>query len=297
MDLRHLRYFVAVAETLHFTRAAERLRIRQPPLSTQIKQLEQEIGTTLFRRLSRGVELTEAGHLFLVDVRAILAHLDRAVTDARRRARGDSGHIRIGFAGATYFHPCVPAAIQAYRKCCPDVVLSSEYNITRTLVAGLLAGRIDLAFVWPPIEPDGRLQLRNFVDEELVVALPARHALGTPGPCPLADLSAETFVLFPREFSRGFYDQIIAACHAAGFSPKVDEEAADLPSIMPMVEAGFGVSIVPKSFSRVYPQGVVCRPIAGVAPHAPIGLAYRTDERSAAVARFLAIAAETARSG
>lgn len=297
MEIRHLRYFIAVAETLHFTRAAEQLRIRQPPLSMQIKQLEQEIGAKLFRRLSRGVELTDAGLLFLVEARAILAHLDRAVADAQRRARGESGRIRVGFAGATYFHPCVPAAIHSYRRSYPDVTLSSEYNITAALVDGLLAGRIDVAFVRPPLEPDARLHVRNFVDEELVIAVPAGHRLSQPGPCALADLKSEPFVLFPREFSRGFYDIIIAACHAAGFSPRVDEEAADLPSIMPMIEAGFGVSIVPTSFSRIYRDGVTCRPIDGIAPQAAIGLAYRSDDRSATLAHFIAIAGETVRAG
>jgi DNA-binding transcriptional LysR family regulator len=295
MEIRHLRYFVAVAETLHFTRAAERLGIRQPPLSMQIKQLERNVGAALFRRLSRGVELTESGRLFLTEARAILAHMDRAVADAQRRARGDSGRIRVGFAGATYFHPAVPAAIHSYRKCYPDVTLSPEYNITAALIAGLVAGRIDVAFVRPPIDGDVRLHVRNFVDEELVVAVPAGHALNKPGPCPLAALSTEPFVLFPREFSRGFYDMIIAACHAAGFSPRVEEEAADLLSVMPMIEAGFGVSIVPSSFSRIYPDRVACRAIAGIVPQAPIGLAYRSDDRSATLSHFIAIAGETVR--
>jgi DNA-binding transcriptional LysR family regulator len=297
VDLRHLRYFVTVAETLHFTRAAQTLGIRQPPLSQQIKQLEQHIGTKLFRRLSRGVELTDAGAAFLAEARAILAHVDRAITDAQRRARGDSGRIRVGFAGGTYYHPAVPALIQSFRRSYPDVALSSAYNITGALVAGLLAGRIDVAFVWPPIEQDGRLQQRNFVNEEFVVAVPAGHALNRPGPCRLSDLRAETFMLFPRELSRGFYDAIIAACHAAGFSPQVEEGAADLPSIMPMIEAGFGVSLVPSSFGRVHPDGVVCRPIAGIAPQAPIGLAYRSDDHSAALANFIGAAGIAARRG
>ena len=297
MDLRHLRYFVTVAETLHFTRAAQQLGIRQPPLSQQIKQLEQHIGTKLFRRLSRGVELTEAGALFLAEARAILAHIDRAITDAQRRARGESGRIRVGFAGGTYYHPAVPAVIQSFRQSYSEVSLSSEYNTTGALVAGLLDGRIDVAFVWPPIEQDGRLQLRNFVDEEFVVAVPVGHPLNRAGPCRLADLKSETLVLFPREFSRGFYDTIIAACHAAGFSPQVEEGAADLLSIMPMIEAGFGVSIVPGSFGRVRPDGVACRPIAGIAPQAPIGLAYRSDDRSTALANFVGAASAAARRG
>jgi DNA-binding transcriptional LysR family regulator len=296
MDIRHLRYFVAVAESLHFTRAAERLGIRQPPLSMQIKQLEETVGTPLFRRLSRGVELTDAGQHFLVDARAILDHIDRAIADAQRRARGDSGRIRVGFAGATYFHPAVPAAIHRFRKAYPDVALSSEYNTTGALVAGLMAGRIDVAFVRPPIDDaNAHLKLRDFVDEELVVAVPAGHRLDVPGPCRLADLAGEPFVLFARDFSRGYYDRIIAACLAAGFSPRIEEEAADLPSIMPMIEAGFGVSIMPSSFSRIYPDRIACRAIAGIAPQAPIGLAYRRDDRSATLAHFVATAGEAAR--
>lgn len=155
MDLRHLRYFVAVAEELHFTRAAARLGIGQPPLSMQIKQIEAEIGAPLFRRLSRGVELTAAGQSFLVDARDILSGVQRAIANAESMARGRSGRIRVGFAGATYLPPVVPAAILHYRGLYPDVVLLPEQSNTPTLVAGLREGRTDVAFVRPPLPPEG----------------------------------------------------------------------------------------------------------------------------------------------
>ena len=144
MDLRHLRYFVAVAEERHFTRAAERLGIKQPPLSLQIKQLEQELGTPLFRRLTRGVELTEPGTLLLDEARQILEQVERTKANVRNRARGETGHIRVGFAGATYFQPRVPGLIQAYRRRYPGVVLSPVQSNTPHLVDALRNGSVDV---------------------------------------------------------------------------------------------------------------------------------------------------------
>ena len=287
MDIRHLRYFVAVAEELHFTRAAARLGIRQPPLSLQIKQLEAEIGAPLFRRLSRGVELTEAGRLFLDEARAILSRLDYALVDARRRARGECGRIRMGFAGATYFQPLIPAAIRAYRTRHPDVVLSPEQSNTPALITGLHEGRIDVAFIRPPIEPDARLRVLDLIDEEMVIAVPAGHPLDTGAPLPLAALATEPFILFPREIGHGLHDSIIAACLAAGFTPKLGQDAPQISSIIPMVAAGFGVSVVPRSVTQIHADGIVYRPIADAAPRAPISLAWRSDDRSVAVGNFI----------
>src|SRR5258708_19379013 len=150
-DLRHLRYSVAVAEERHFTRAAERLGIKQPPLSLQIKQLEQELGTLLFRRLTRGVELTEPGTLLLDETRQILEQVERTKADVRNRARGETGHIRVGFAGATYFQPRVPGLVQTYRRRYPDVLLSPVQSNTPHLVEALRNGSVDVAFVRPPL--------------------------------------------------------------------------------------------------------------------------------------------------
>ena len=144
MDLRHLRYFVAVAEERHFTRAAERLGIKQPPLSLQIKQLEQELGTPLFRRLTRGVELTEPGTLLLDEARQILEQVERTKANVRNRSRGETGHIRVGFAGVTYFQPRVPRLVLAYRRRYPGVVLSPVQSNTPHLVEALRNGSVDV---------------------------------------------------------------------------------------------------------------------------------------------------------
>src|ERR1700758_4789189 len=163
MELRHLKYFVVVAEELHFTRAAERLGIGQPPLSLQIRRLEREIGATLFRRLWRGVELAEAGGLLLDNARHILALVDRTCADVQKLSRGDIGQLRVGFAGATYFQPLVPAIIREYRIQRPDVVLSPEQSNTPSLVEGLVEGRVDAAFIRPPIETADELEVELLI--------------------------------------------------------------------------------------------------------------------------------------
>ena len=198
MDLRHLRYFVAVAEGLHFTRAAKRLGIRQPPLSMQIKQLEKQIGAPLFRRLSRGVELTAAGESFLVDTRNILARLNNAVAAAESMARGQTGRLRVGFGGATHLPDLVPAGIMRFRSLYPDVFLSPEQSNTPSLVQGLREGRVDIAFIRPPVEDSEGLIIDLFLKEDMVVVLPVGHALGRDKSVSLADLSKETFILFPQ---------------------------------------------------------------------------------------------------
>src|SRR5882757_6970727 len=164
LELRHLRYFVAVAEELHFTRAAERLGIKQPPLSLQIRQLERELGTSLFRRETRGVKLTETGALLLDEARRILDQVERTKAGVQSRARGESGCIHLGFAGATCFQPLVPGIISAYRQRYPSVLVSPEQGNTPQLVAGLRGGEIDVAFVRPPLSDGEKLAVEPLVE-------------------------------------------------------------------------------------------------------------------------------------
>jgi DNA-binding transcriptional LysR family regulator len=296
MELRHLRYFVAVAEELHFTRAAERLRISQPPLSLQIRQLEQEMGTSLFRRLKRGVELTETGALLLDEARRILEQVERTKASVQRRARGETGRIHTGFAGATYFQPRVPAVIRAYRKRYPGVVLAPKQSNTPQLVADLRSGEIDVAFVRPPISDDEGLAVEPLVDEPMLVVLPKSHSHAGTRSIPLSALAQETLILFPRSIGPGLYDAVIASCQRSGFSPSLGQEAPQIPSIVHMVAAGFGVSIVPQSIKQIRAQGVVYLRIKADPPRAPISLAYRRDDRSTIVRNFVALAVQIARS-
>ena len=296
MELRHLRYFVAVAEELHFTRAAERLGIKQPPLSCQIRQLERELGTSLFRRLTRGVELTETGALLLDEARGILDQVERIKAAVQSRARGETGCIHLGFAGATCFQPLVSGIISAYRERYPSVLVSPEQSNTARLVAALQSDEIDVAFVRPPIIGGEGITLDLLIDEPMMIVLPAWHPHAGDRSMPLAALAPDTFILFPRTIGPGLHDAIIASCQRAGFSPKLGQEASQTVSIIYMVAAGFGVSIVPQSLAQIRAEGAVYLGIEGGAPRAPISLAHRRDDRSTIVRNFVALARRTARS-
>jgi DNA-binding transcriptional LysR family regulator len=295
MELRHLRYFVAVAEELNFTRAAERLGIHQPPLSQQIKQLEEELGTPLFRRRTRGLELTDAGKLLFEEARAILRQVEHATTGVQRRARGETGRIIVGSAGATYFHPLIPAVIRNYGMQYPEVILAPRASSTALLIARLVAGQVDIAFIRPPISDREGIAITTLVDEDFVIVVPAGHRLSNSASAPLAALAEEKFVLFPRELNPGAYDALISACRRAGFTPLLGQEAPQIVSIIPLVAAGLGVSIVPRSTSRILFDGVCYLSIEGESPRAKISLAYRRHDRSPAVRNFVAVARRSVR--
>jgi len=296
MELRHLRYFVAVAEEGHVTRAAERLGIQQPPLSQQIRALERELDAQLFRRKPRGVELTPAGRALYDEARAILARADEAVAATKRAAQGEAGRIGIGFTSSASFHPFVPRAIRAFREAHPLVALALEESGTTELVEALRAQAIDAAFVRSPVGESADLFVRPLLEEAMVAALPSGHALsGASDMLPLAALAGETFILYRRPVGPGLHDAIIAACDRAGFSPKIGQEAPRMLSTLSLVAAGLGVTVVPASMSRLEAEGVVYRPIDPRAElTAPLNLAYRRDEISAAVRRFVALVQRSA---
>jgi DNA-binding transcriptional LysR family regulator len=295
MDLRHLRYFVAVAEELHFTRAAARLGIQQPPLSHQIRQLEDELGTKLLRRLTRGVELTESGALLLEEARRILNQVERTKADVQSLARGTTGHIRVGFACGTYFQPLVLHIIRTFRERYPGVTLTPEQNLTPRLVAGLHGSEVDVAFVWPPLDDSTGLGLDVLIEEPLVAVLPSEHPLANDTTVELASLANDTFILLQRIASPGFHDAIVASCQRAGFIPKLGQETPDIPSAALLVAAGFGVSVVPQSISQIKADGVAYLRIEGEAPLAPLALAYRREGLSQAVRNFVAVSKRHAR--
>ena len=292
MDLRHLRYFVAVAEERHFTRAASSRRS-----ALRIRNLEREMGTPLLRRLSRGVELTESGALLLDEARRILDQVERTKAGVLSRARGETGRIKLGFAGATYFQPLVPAIIRAYRERYPRVVLTPEQSNTPQLVAGLQRGEIDVAFVRPPAAHSDGLKIDLLIEEPMLIVLPATHPRARQRSLPLEALAEERFILFPRAVGPGLHDAIIACCQRAGFSPRLGQEAPQIVSTVHMVAAGFGASLVPQSIQQIHAEGVAYIRIEGEAPRAPISLAYRSDDHSAAVRNFVALARRDKRSG
>jgi DNA-binding transcriptional LysR family regulator len=295
MELRHLRYFVAVAEEGHITRAAERLGMQQPPLSQQIKALETELGAQLFRRLPRGMALTEAGRALLVDAEAILGHLAHAMEATKRTVRGELGRITVGFTSSAPFHPFLPRVIRAFREASPMVALTLEEGGTTELIEDLRAERLDAAFIRTPVADPMGVTVNPLVEERMVVALPAGHALaGADGDMALERLAGEIFIVYRRRSGPGLYDAIFAACHAAGFSPVVGQEAPRIVSTLNLVAAGLGIALVPESLRRMQMDGVVYRGLVD-GPRAPLLLATRRVETGVVVRRFVDVVRVMAR--
>ena len=296
MELRHLRYFIAVAEEGHITRAAERLGIQQPPLSLQIRSLERELNVQLFKRLPRGVQLTDAGTTFLERARGILDQVERALAAARRTARGEQGRGVVGFTSSAPFHPFVPRVIRSFREMSPLVSLVLEESGSSELVQAVHGEALDAAFIRSPVADVVGLLVRPILEEEMLVALPVAHPLaGESHALPLAALANETFILYKRPGGPGLYDTIITACRGSGFSPLVGQEAPRILSTLNLVAAGLGVSIVPASLRRLQMDGVIYRRLEDNAQlRAPLILACRRGENSAAVQRFLELVQQSA---
>src|SRR5712691_11526972 len=298
MELRHLRYFVVVAEEGHVTRAAARLGIQQPPLSQQIRALEAELQVQLLRRKPRGVELTQAGEALFAEAQAILRQVEHAVTAVRRTARGEAGRIGLGFTSSASFHPFVPQAIREFRETHPLVGLTLEESGTGELVAALIDERLDAAFVRSLIGAAEGIATHSVLEEAMAAALPAGHALASGAgarPLALAALAAETFILYRRPLGPGLYDAIIASCQRAGYSPNIGQEAPRMLATLSLVAAGLGVTLVPQSMRRLRVHGVAYRPLDGNGGLvAPLNLAYRRGETSAAAWRFIALVRRSA---
>jgi DNA-binding transcriptional LysR family regulator len=291
MELRHIRYFLAVAGEMNFTRAAKKVGIGQPPLSQQIQSLEKELGAPLFRRVPRGVELTDSGKVFLPEAQAILAQAERAKKIAQRGARGELGNLRLGFTSSAAFTGIVRDAIRVFRENYPNVELTLEEEDTTTLLDRLSEQTLDAAFIRPGRnDPDG-VQVHRLVEEATMIALPSDHPLVKASALPLSALAKDRFLLFPRSAGPGFFDEIISACRGAGFEPRMGYEAPQITSVGNMIAAGLGVSIVPISIAnQVCVAGVKYLKIVGDAPIAPIALAIRPDEQSVTVKNFVTLA-------
>ena len=290
MELRHLRYFVALADLLHFGRAAAQLQIAQPSLSHQIRQLETELQATLLQRTRRRVMLTEAGRRFLEEAREILAHADRAALVARRASRGEVGTLRVGF---VYWMDA--ASIIASVKCFSERHPTIQFDL-RTLsvplqIAALRDERLDVGFVRPPLsEPSLTSEL--LVSEPFVVALPDDHRLAARGRIQASALADEAFILVPRVTVPIFYDLVLEVCRNAGFVPHVPHEVDHPQMVLELVAAGMGVSLVPASARAAKPRRVVLRPLGPSTRVLQTGVAWRRDNASPLVAGFLEVVRE-----
>jgi DNA-binding transcriptional LysR family regulator len=216
--------------------------------------------------------------------------VETAKNGVRRRARGETGRLVVGSAGATYFHPLIPEIIREYGRRYPDIILAPQASNTSLLVARLRAGQVDVALLRPPIADVEGLLIEPLVDEDTVVVLPNGHRLSKLSSVPLAALAKEVFVLYPRALNPGNYDAIIAACRSAGFNPTLGQEAPQIVSVIPLVAAGLGVSVVPRSTARILSDEVCYRPIEGDAPRAEICLGFCRQGSSRAVQNFVAVA-------
>jgi DNA-binding transcriptional LysR family regulator len=286
MELRQLRYFVAVAEELHFRRAAERLHISQPPLSQQIRALEDELGFALLERTRRRVQLTPAGEAFLRDARAILGELEGAVTTARRIDAGQTGRLRIGFVGSALLS-IVPGTVERFRSSRPGVAIELRERSTVDQLRAVSGGVIDVGLVRPPIEDEAGVRAETVLRERTVAALPAAHPLAALARVPLRRLGAEPLVLFPRAQAPGFHDLLIGALADTGAGPRVIQYAPEMLTIIGLVAAGTGVSLVPASVSRLALDGVAYRPVSG-APRSELLAITRAGDDSALVRAFVA---------
>lgn len=290
MELRHLRYFIAVAEELHFTRAAERLHIGQPPLSHAIQVLEADVGARLLERTKRSVRLTEAGKLFLADSRKILALAEQAAETARRAERGEAGELRIGFTYSTPLTPLFADVINRYRQEFPHVTLTLHEMATLRQLEAIGERTLDLGFIRPPEVPvSPAIKLTNLREDPLVAVLPAAHPLAAKKQIAIRELEHEAFVMYPPGAGTGIYPQIFRLCREAGFVPRVGQTAGEASTIIGLVAAGSGVTLLPASFDRIKMDGVCYRPIVDKGATTMLLLAQRGGEHAPLVDAFVAL--------
>lgn len=293
VDVRRLRYFTAVAEELHFGRAAERLHIAQPALSRQIASLETAIGVQLFDRTRSNIHLTAAGEALLPRARDIMARVADAAWVARRAAAGAVGVIQVGFVGSATFS-ILPEIFNTYRAAFPDVELVLHAMNTAELRVALVERSIDVAFARPGVD-DPEIVSEVLQREPFVIALPENDPLARRDRIALSDLSMRPFVLYPRHPRPSFADTILGLCRTAGFAPLVAQETLEIQTALSLVSVGVGVSIVPQSTSLARRNGIAYRPLHGDAPQTQLSLAYRRDNRSSVVAGFCALVRDGAR--
>jgi DNA-binding transcriptional LysR family regulator len=287
IELRHLRYFLAVAETLHFSRAARRLGMAQPPLSQQIKRLEQLLGHALFERTTRGVKLTPAGQLLARRARSTMEKVDEDLAQVRRLGRGEEGTLTVGFSGSVMFTE-LPAAIQSFRHRYPKVELRLRELVTSAQIAALLNGQIDLAFLRDG-DPTEGIRITTLLKEKYVAVLPEAHALARRRTLSVKALEGEPFVMFARRMGPLAYDRTIACCERGGFRPNIVQDAPQWLTLVRLVSAGLGVTLAPACVARVAVPGVVYREV-NAACRTSIDLGVKVGVESVLARNFTEIA-------
>jgi DNA-binding transcriptional LysR family regulator len=300
MDLKHLRYFVAVAEEGHVTRAAARLGIQQPPLSQQIRALEKNLGTLLFRRHPKGVSLTGSGEMLLVDARRLLADAQAVTTRMRAAAAGRAGTLAVGFTSSAAAHALTPAVLRECRRAYPGIALQIVEDHAAGLTESLATGRLHCGFLRVPVARPAGLAFETLLREPVLAALPTGHRLlrGKARALPLAALKDETFILVRRPGGAGLYANLLALCEKRGFAPAASLEVDRMMTALNLVAAGAGVTVVPASMQGVHPHAIGYRALEGAhSLDAPLTLAFREAELDGALRSFVQLARGAARAG
>ncbi len=297
MELRHLRYFVAVAEARTFTLAAERLGIQQPPLSQQIRALEKELGFALFKRVPKGVELTAGGRVFLHEATALLAGVKRAGQHASSAAHGKTGKLSLGFSSSAITHGLAPRLIRGFRLAYPDVELEFQEGSAAKLTQSVADGSLDIGTMRKAVSRPNGVGFRVLLNEPMLLVLPASHRLAQRSAgskkagiatLSLRELKGEPFILTRRPGAPGMYADLIAACHRAGFTPTIAAEVEHMLTNVALVAAGIGVSAVPESMRAIHTDDVVYfRPKEAEQVVAPLTMAYLASTANPAASRFL----------
>ncbi len=296
-DFRQLRYFIAVAEELSFTRAALRLHLSQPPLSQQIQSLERDLGVRLLERNRRNVALTEPGRLFLEQARQILAKADAARIQVVAAAAGYGGQLRLAYTVSVSFHPAFPRTLLRYGQIAPDVRMQLCEMYTQAQFAALLADQIDVGFVRdePTRAQDAcHLRLTIIVREPLLIALPAGHPLANRAMLRLEEVAHDAFVSQPRELAATLYDRLVKLANNAGFEPVIAQHAQQLNGLLALVAAGMGLALVPASMQAVRLDGVCYVPLEDAGAYLLLAVASRADDHSPALQHFLSTVTEVA---
>ena len=296
-DFRQLRYFVAVAEELSFTRAAIRLHLSQPPLSQQIQALERDLGVRLLERDKRNVALTEAGRVFLEEARQILAKAEEARSHVLAAAAGYSGQLRLAYTVSVSFHPALPQALLRYGQIAPNVRIQLNEMYSEPQFAALLAGQIDVGFVRdePQHTKDARSLRLTVIDREpLLLALPSGHPLAARKSVRLAEVADDAFITQPRELAATLYDRLVKLAAKAGFKPRINQHAQQINGLLALVAAGLGLALVPSTMRTVRLAGVSYVPLEDADAYLLLAAASRIQDQSPALEKFLATVAEVA---
>jgi DNA-binding transcriptional LysR family regulator len=294
MELRHLRFFLMLADELHFTRAAARLHVAQPHLSQEIQRMERELGVSLFRRTRRRVELTPAGDAYREGAARVLAALAHAADSAGRAARGESGRLVVGFVGSVAWDP-LPEAIRRFREERPTVRLVLKEQTTVKQLEALRRNAIDVGVMRPSLLDELDLMLEEIRVEEFVVAVPRLHPSARRRRVPLAALSSEPWIAFEYTAGPGLHAQFLEACGNAGFEPRIAQTAGHIPTMLSLVAGGLGVALIPAQVLTLRPQGVRLLRLAEPAPVTAVVAGWRREDDSPAVARFVELLREGVR--